>query len=266
MVSKCDALYPVNRARTDIGVGEGVTVSLQGTPAINANWTVHDPNTRGFRVGPLPTGPSYHFYAPHHGTTYSVIASLPQGGALSNSYAVLEPTGVAYAIIIGTSNLAGDMPNLFAGQAGAQMQLQVVMAPTEVSLANVWIAEEEQPATNVSGYFADTNVFSDPSVLSHATALWAGDFPLDAHNSWTDNCGTVPLKAPPSGWESGEFSWNVPWHWGMRGYPSIKEMGVGWSQVFAIDSNAAVTITKFNHNRVSRTTNGVVSTTDHYQP
>ena len=169
-------------------------------------------------------------------------------------------------------------PDPQPGQPGAQMQLEVFMKPMSVSLAHVMIIERFREATNISGCFADTIRFPDPPLrLAHWTTEHA--VLLGMSNSWVDSCWIPPNwvePLPTGGWTNGAFTWHVPGAWARpifspNEYDPIRhslatEMGASWDQVFSLDDNGTVSIVKFKHNKVTRGTNGVVTSTDNFQP
>jgi hypothetical protein len=148
------------------------------------------------------------------------------------------------------------------------------MQPTYVSFYKVWMEEVGEDAINITGYFADTNLWTtDPAgYLSHKGSYWGSladrPFQLDDNNVWEntgnaiwDTCGSGPLPVNSAGnWSpGGSFTWNIPWKWGVGVYQNIVNYETnGWQQVFTVDSNGKVTITKFNNLSVTRDTNNVV--------
>jgi hypothetical protein len=172
-------------------------------------------------------------------------------------FTVLQPTGFVYTVIIQSNNIGRGAPDYALGQAGAQMLLHVFMGPTNVSFGRVLMHEVPEFASNVTGYFTN----STPQALYHGTAL-SDYFPLGADNSWFDWCWSSTNWSRP--WSSGSFTWNVPWVWevDIGLHPFEHQMTNGWQQVFQLDANGTVRITKFVKNWVDRTTNNVVTVTN----
>jgi len=87
-------------------------------------------------------------------------------------------------------------------------------------------------------------------------------FQLSSDNLWAtrfDACDSGSLDPlPTGGWAGGSFTWNIPWEWWVEGSHATNLVTNGWQQVFTIDANGKVTITKFNNLTVTRDTNSVV--------
>ena len=247
LVSSCVADYPTNKARLTIGVGEEVDISFSPTPPTNAIWK-KDLGTLRSRVGT-----SNQFTAPHKKGQATVTATLPNAPPEQIRFEVLEPTGVDHAVIIVTN--IPRLGTIAQGDAGAQMQLCVFMAPTNVSFYRAEMEEVDEDGTNITGYFTQWT----PQQLRHQSsrAVW---FFLSQTNSWTDECWVMP-DVLPQPWSLGSFAWHIPWRWAVPsgGYMHPNEGAGAWWQVFTIDATGTVKITKFGNNWVQRTTNNVVT-------
>ena len=262
LVSLCEATGLPSTNRYTVGVGERVDLSFNPEPSSPVKWTVPIVGLSGTLSS--TSGRTTTFTAPSRGGTTSVTVSSGRG-TNSVAFTVLEPTNFVSTYIVATNNLENfgvvNPPHFSVGQAGAQMLLRVVMGPTNVSFYRVQMHEVPLDATNLTGYFTNTALFSSNPAhfLYHATAR-ADWFTLGADNSWEDTCWIDSdwLQQP---WSSGSFTWNVPWGWGVDNGSGDYDhpMTNGWQQVFSVDTNGTARITKFIRSWVQRTTNSVVT-------
>ena len=244
LVSQCWASTPMNRARTTIGVGEGVYVFFQPSLPINANWTLS--------AGSLSStsGPSTSFFAPSNATTTTITASIAGQPSMSIPFTVKAPSGVS-ATITSTRNQP-----ISIGVAGAYMHLNVAVQPTSVSFYRVKMEEIGEDASNVTGYF--TNHWP----MSHKNSgadVW---HPVGVDNlidvaSGMDSCSYYGSSHLPSPWSpGGGFTWRIPAIWNIGNGPTNS---LPWSdQVFTLGANGTFTITKFGQS-VTRTVNDVIN-------
>ena len=257
LVSLCEATGFAKTNRYTIGVGEKVDLSFNPDPPAPIKWKTPISTLSGTLT--YYEGRTTTFTAPGSGGTTTVTASSGTNSK-TITFTVLEPTGVAYAVIVATNNFEAfgfyGTPNFSAGEAGAKMLLRVVMAPTNVSFYNVKMHEFPENASNITGYY--TNYAAED--LYHGTAL-ANYFTLGADNSWFDRCWS---PSSPQPWSSGSFTWNVPWVWELAigNFPFEHSMTNGWQQVFTLDTNGTMRITKFDKNWVQRTTNNSITVTN----
>ena len=255
------ALTDANLNRTNLGVGEQVNFHFSDD-SIVATWN----ETAGSMTLNASTG-MYEYEAPDTAQKVDVTPTVNGVELPKITFNVLEPTGFdpVHTRIVST------FTNIFdKGIAEARMQINVYMQPTDVSFYNVWMEEVGEDATNITDYFTDTNLFTTNPAgrLSHKggfnTTLADYPFQLDSNNLWEsgwDTCDSGPLSVNSVGnWSpGGSFTWNIPWKWGVGSHGNITHlMTNGWQQVFTVDSNGKVTITKFNNLTVTRDTNNVV--------
>ncbi len=261
----CQSSIPTNHIRTNIGVGEFVNLSFepntfrsQGTfaPFLPTNTLWSSP-----AGAPAQTNWSdILFIAPSNTAKVKITTQLPNGQTLNNNLTVLEPTNVDHAVIVSSNEPNYTFPT---NAAGAFMHLYVYMGPTNVSFYRVQMEEVAENGTGLTGYFADTNIWPDPTnSFYHSTANTP--FALGYDNSWPANydyCNT-PTASPylPQPWSLGGFSWNVPWKWWIIGSTNTNYVANGWQQQFSIDGNGTVKITKFGNYWVQRTTNNDITT------
>ena len=197
LVSTCFASIPADDARTNIGVGEQVTLAGNYPLPASTQWSTTGGSLKNV------SGISTTLTAPGNATNVTVTASV--GNAmLSMNFDVLEPTT--------ETSVTNDIDTYPAGTQGVGMSLIITVGPTNVSFYNVEVLEVPGPATNISGYF--TNV--DPEVLMHAPGTnWV---PLTQGNTFPDHAAFWGWGQP---WSPGEFDWSIPVQWKVNGYPNV---------------------------------------------
>jgi hypothetical protein len=244
LVSQCVAPIPVNLARTNIGVGELVNLSFN--PDLPSNSTNIIWSTTAGSLS-ATNGVTDLFTAPDNATNVTITATV--GNIPVNLYfQILAPTSYANVKIISAENDFG------TGNAGAGMNIDVWIGPTNVSFYQVEIMEVGEIATNATGYFANTNTWPANRLdhSQHGANEW---IPLGFDNSvGSDQAGSGPCSPP---WSPGNFTWPIPADWKVGVDGSTNSM-IGWSQNFTIDASGTVTVQKFGHT-VTRTTNNVIT-------
>jgi len=237
LISQCVATTPSYQSRTNLGVGEQVSISFN--PPLLINYTNI---TWSATAGSLlyTNGSSTLFTAPSNAASVTVTATI--GSMLVNlDFKVFEPSGYAYAQITGIGHFS-------IGVAEAQMTNIIWVAPTNVSFYRLNIMEVGEDATNITGYFSQWT----PQQLHHSTAEhWTL---LNQKNQFIDVAGSGNLPAPYS---AGGYRWDIPARWQVVGSGVTNSMN-GWNQVFSIDPSGTVTVQKFGHS-VTRTTNDVIT-------
>jgi hypothetical protein len=138
------------------------------------------------------------------------------------------------------------------------------IAPTSVSFYRVFTWEVGCVATNATGYFTNTNVFS-PDNLDHGKA-GAGDwYPLGIDNDMIDETGGGPNQPLPGPtWApGGHYTWPIPVAWQVGTNTHYTNCPIGWNQDqdFWIDSAGTQTVKKFGISS-TRTTNNVITITN----
>ena len=248
-----EALSNPNLHRTTIGVGEDVQLAVQ--PFLPAGYVpVWTTSAGSWMSSRLINNPG--FTAPSHATNAIISFDLP-GVSFPKAftYKVVEPTGLDHAVIIATNQIGGLAPDHFnAGRAGAEMLVNIFIAPTYVSFYNVQILEVGEDATNVTGYFTNNPPFTTDDLHHRPNPAYTA---LSASNSWPDYCWEGPLPAPPPARSSGSYTWIVPVEWKVKNDPATNFL-TSWSQVFTNDSTGTVKITKYGK-WVQRTTNNVIT-------
>lgn len=245
------ALTDTNRERSQVGVGEEVSVYLD--PPLDMTfpespwWT-----TSAGGIEP-DEGSDIKFTAPSNAATANVRVYV-RDVHLDKTFAVLEPSGVDHAIITSTYT------NTYAERlAGAKMDLNVWIAPTSVSFYKVYIFEVGENAANNTGYFAydePPNYWDIPSLshIGHGADRWVG--PLPDNNLLTDTAGSQAFLPPWNG--GGEFTWPIPAKWKVGDDGATNDLHNWSDQVFSMDANGTFSVTKFGKT-VTRTTNNVVT-------
>jgi hypothetical protein len=263
----CPALTDANLNRTNIGVGEEVDLRFATSDLLTqtANWAT----SLGQFCGVQMSSPVVAvFTAPDTAQQVTVTPSVHGVELPPITFNVKEPSGFDPIHTHIVSTYTND-PLYTVNQSEAEMHIYVYMRPTDVSFYKVWMMEVGEDATNITDYFTDTNLFTtNPSVaLSHKGGFYTSkaDYPfrLDSNNLWDtnwDTCSSGPLPVNSTGnWSpGGSFTWNVPWKWGIGMANITHLMTNSWQQVFKVDANGKVTITKFNKITVTRDTNNVV--------
>lgn len=234
--SETVALYPINRARTEVGVAEEVAIKIYPDPG-GVTWSVS-----GGGLLTETSGAETRFIAPSNASTCPITINF-SGHSITKNFGVLEPVGVVEATI---SSRAG-YP---IGEAGAGMWLApVVIGPTNVSFYQVEMTEVGQNATNCIGYFLWVN-----PPPPHIPRDWV---PLNPGNQWADEASIrEPHVAPP--WsDGGRFEWPIPAQWRIGATGETNTMP-GWNQVIDLDADGTVTVHKFGK-WVERTVNNAIT-------
>jgi hypothetical protein len=246
--------------RTTIGVGEEVKLWVISPPPGMVDWTVEGGGSLITNETPVV------LKAPPIGTSNCMVTARFQNGlAVSKTFVVLEPTGIASAVITTTDPLqyGYQIPYPTGGvwSAGACMVLTAYVAPLGVSFSKVQMAEGPGPASSVTGYFSSfstNSLYHWPNPSSHTELNF---FSPNTENAFSDRCGVSPLFWVGPWGQGGSFQWDIPAVWYVPGGPTNSFGGAGqaaWQQYFTLDANGTVSIRKFGC-IVTRGTNGVVN-------
>jgi len=243
ITNECVATTPTNRTRLTIGVAEEVSLSLVGAPAGTFTWS-----TSAGSVNPT-NGTSTTLTAPSNAATATVTVNYG-GGSCQLAFGVIAPSGYYASNVTAITGIGTNV-------AGAGMFVPLWLTSSNVSFYRLEI--REVPATNninVTGYFADTNIWPRGFPLHDAAAGAGGWVPIGMDNTiGTDQAQGSGLPTP---WSAGTVTWPIPAQWKVVG--STNTNALTWSnQAFSIDTNGTVTITKFGHT-VTRNTNNVYTT------
>jgi hypothetical protein len=245
LIFRCNAFVPVQQVRTNIGVGENVTIYFTPNIPTNSTW--------GASAGSLlmTNGPTTLFTAPSNATNATVTATLPNGQSKSITFNVIAPSGFSPAVI--TNTYPSTIPQ---GQPGAEMDVTMFLLPTNVSFAAVQLMEVSNNAVNISNYFANTNIFTNaPYQLRHQSAGFWWDVSSD--NSSCDSVGILPqILLPP--WSAGSCQWIIPTQWRVGSNGGNNNL-LSNTATFSIDGSGTVTVSRWGRS-ITRTTNNAIMT------
>jgi len=244
LVVECVCDIPKNKERTEVGVGEQVSLSFKHPMSWHFPLWSHEGG--GLNTNPNIPANGTLYTASSNAVTDRVTAGFPKGGGgyvtVITQFEVRAPTGLAFAKVAGSADCDQ------VGQASAGFHLRVVMAPTNVSLSRAEIMEVEGPATDAIGWFSPPP--SGHGAPAHDSAHRANQwYQLGCDNAWTalDYASSGVLAAPWStaNWSGGGYTWVIPVQWKV-GNGSATRIGT-WTQAFSLTSDGTVTITKFGH-------------------
>jgi hypothetical protein len=251
------ALTDPNRERTQVGVGEEVSVYLD--PPLDMTFPENPWWTAAGGGIDATDGSATTFTAASNACTATVTVHV-RDVQLAKSFGVLEPSKPTAEI---TSTTGQRIPGAFPG---AWMHLKLTLQPTSVSFYRVETIELECPASGITKYF------TNHSPLSHGPAQFAGVWHgTDENNMITggmDNCfyydgenGIILMPTTGTDWyPGGEFIWDIQARWRILNTPST-EISLSWSaQHFKLDSNGTMTIDKFGQS-VQRTIYDIITPT-----
>ncbi len=198
--SETVATSPANRARTKIGVGEEVVVTV--SPAESVTWSV----AGGGTVSPA-SGTQTTFTAGERASTSVVKARRADGCECTITFTVIEPSGATIDRAPGTGihHVHGTPSAGFRGQPFIQ--------PDDVSFENIEIREG-----SVAG--VGTGHFSSVHGRVHPVGSWVTVGSVVAgKGSRVDGIdtirGVIPGPGPP--FVPGTFDWPIPWEFRVAG-------------------------------------------------
>ena len=210
------------RERTDIGVGEEVTL----TGSASGNWT----GSGGSPLA-LANNATFHWTAPNRQADVTIKLAAA-GEEATVALKVIEPAD----LITGTRT---DVIAIPVGTAGAGMHLIFDYHPKSVSFGNVEAKEVSGDATNITGYYAKHFAKAD---LHHDSGDTFTRIKENNDDSATDEASTQDTAKP---YEKGSFDWVIPNH-----FKVITEGGDGKkftevTQAFRmVDATGKIKITK----------------------
>lgn len=223
LVTQTQATVPANRARTKLGVGESVNLSLTPAPACPVVWQIIAGNgSLNFLSGVS------NVYTAHERAQTATVRATVNGFTYDKTYNVWEPASE-------TAVETCDNTSIPPGTQGVIMDLTTTVHPTDVSFARVEIKELPGPATNVTGYWQNV-----PEDLCHCgEAINPDFFGLDANNSAPD---VAALFGAPPPWTPtpASFQWDIPVRWRVIG--SINEASLpNRLQTFTLNNSTGST-------------------------
>ena len=255
----CTATIPTDRARTNLGVGEEVSLKLAPVipnastkPAPNGAWRATAGSLK-YNYGKTDiygkgSDETAVFVAPSNAANVTVSATIWTNLPMEAVFRVYAPTGMVTASWVRPLDYR-------PGFAGVGMQLKPFVGPTNVCFSKVWCMEVGLDATNVHGYFSKVS----KDILTHKGGIGKhkGDewFPITADNSWDprwDNAGmgdfapTGRNQAGPT-WGDGDggFDWIIPGKWKVGVAGAVTNFPSVWTQKFTITPDGTMTVTKF---------------------
>lgn len=186
ITSECVATTPTNRARTTIGVGEVVDLSLSPSPPCTVTWT----NSGGGTLSGTT------FTAPDRAADCTITVASSAGcscGSWVKTFSVKEPSGVQFTKSGGDKHLNGE--------TSAGFSADVRILPTTVSFYWIQVREDSCPVTAASG----------------------GWDAVGPHQQWS-NFGGIKMDNTADGWQDGVaskwagvhpggYTWAIPWRY-----------------------------------------------------
>jgi hypothetical protein len=181
ITSQTKATSPANRARTTIGIGEDVDLTVSPGPA---TWDI----TAGSGAISPTSGTTITFTAPERASTVTIQATGP-GCTCTITFQVIEPTGLLFEK---ASNFRHTN-----GSPDCGYLAQVYVQPDTVSFHNIEIREQNSAAT-LTGYY-------DIPAWHGITHQPAGQ----THSDWLTIGQPVAGKGSPGvGWQDQIYSGN----------------------------------------------------------
>ena len=246
IISEAESDFPTNKARHVFGPLESLT--LQTLPRTPINWHLIG--------GSVTNAVNYSFTVMDHACPFEVAVTNNHAGLLL-AFHVIEPD---YFCDFSNARIMDDIDWNMVGLASPALgdpavglHAEIYMMPLTVSFENLWTMESYAIATNVTGYFADTNRYPVGS-LDHnraagaliATKVGAGNLVAQ------DNAGSAP-GASALGHE-GSFSWDIHNGWFLEN--GTVTNAIHWSrQTVRLYTNGTMSVSKFGH-IVTRRVNG----------
>jgi hypothetical protein len=196
LVSQCVATTPANQSRTNLGVGEQVSLSFNPSPSTNITWSA--------TVGSLSTnyGTTNLFTAPDNATNVTVTVTI--GSAPVNLYyKVFAPTGALLESVPGSLTTS-------TNPLGLSYYANWYIQPDNVPFYNIQIAEGFTNAVT-TGYFTyQQGLLHTPgspiqggNVVPGKGTLCGGGYPF-AYDQISGGS-----QGPP--YTNGTFTWHIPW-------------------------------------------------------
>jgi hypothetical protein len=221
--------------RTDLGVGEQVTLSFDPPLYLTNIWVNTWSNTAG-SISPT-NGNSTYFTAPSNTASATVTATLRDEKVVVG-FGVAAPSGVK-ATLHGPPDAYYPLPAV-----GAGMRMDVVLQPTNVSFYRVEIEEPTASATNLQGYFinhAPPDHSEDhgagvwhPVVCNPVNLVVDGVFDHASSDAW------------PIG-QGGAYTWPIKPLWRIAGDTTTHSLS-GWTdQVHTLYSDGTMKVEKLGH-------------------
>lgn len=210
LISSVEATVPSNRARTRLGVGEAVQLSVNAAASCSVSWSLIGEGTLS-----ATSGISVRFTAHDRASTPTVRATV-NGVARQITYNVLEPSGITIEREPGTGieHTVNTSSVGFIGRAW--------YSPTDVSFINIQVRERGAPEFSVPA--SATGFYSLWNGLQHDMGPWAAVVPgTDAKGSKDSVIDSIHSGQRNPPYSPGTLTWSIPWEF---------RVGTGAGKVF----------------------------------
>jgi hypothetical protein len=193
--SQTEATSPGNRARTKLGVGERVVVTVTPGPG---NWRASGAKLSGKR------GTQVTMTAPDRPGDVDVTCDV--GGVTQTiSFKVIAPSTVHQDTVGAGRHITNNLPN--AGFTG-----QIYVGPDDVNFSAVSFLEDEIGAKGSGSWTEKNGEGHSPNKaalgMTNTVVGGKGTKSIAVDNCWS---GYIPGLALTD-W-TGQISWTIPWHW-----------------------------------------------------
>ena len=198
LVSQCVATLPSNQARTNVGVGEQVSLYFNpALPLTNITWST---TAGALNITNISSSSSNLFTAPNFATNVTVTATI-WGMLFKSYYKIVEPSGVFYV----TNGLKHAYD-----EADIGFRVEVYLQPDSVNFGAVW-SQEEQAYVVANGVYSQWNGYPhepNPIPIQCTTLVVPGRGTL----SGLDFCYSGPTDPSLSiPYTNGTENISIPW-------------------------------------------------------
>jgi len=248
IVSEAESDFPTNKARHVFGPLERFSISI--CPVIPLIWTTEGIDSADF---------GNQYIAPNHASTFYITA-FEHNETLILPYRTINPSYVSdwNDFKVPTNEWVDhDAVMPLEGHVGVGLITRPKLCPSYVCFEHLLVCETEVDATNVWGYFADTNRLPVASLRHDRAAGAERQISISSGNVAGEDLASLTLTNPPP-WTAGGFSWPIQAYWFTEDNQTTNALY--WStQIFQVYANGDATVRKFGHT-VSRGTNDVSET------
>ena len=236
--------------RHRVGIGEEVGVfvspsSIGWTLIVNGNGSMTNMNDRIV------------YLCPFNAEENTISINMAGGVHYKPLLSVVEPTGVVAFDVRAKTYSDAEVGS--AGWAGMSMDLYV--EPLTVAFGQIEIAEVPEYGEGIAptGYFA-TNEYE--SIWHHTEARGAGTWhTVRINNMFLPDNAELGERLGVTPWTSGQITWRIPITWrrmplGEYDYREPHEFGTPYYQLFNMNVNGTLRVTKFQDFWVERDPDG----------
>jgi hypothetical protein len=213
-----------NRARTRIGVGEAVKLTVDKGPA---QWTV----AKGMGDVYPEQGTTVKFTAQDQPGKVTVVAKA-KGCEASIIFEVVEPSGLIMKRMPGTGK------RHFKNTPSTGMITEIWLQPPDVSFKAVHIHEQEAYAVGTDAfkkYCEENQVGHNPN---------PNDFYIDTVDANGSKCRGYDRVAAQGSAAKGTMTWSIPWEYTVNNSFVSKRIAKSVEQVATFGANGTVRVTK----------------------